>query len=286
MTDSQIYHVSSINDILKYKHLSFELPNCICALSMTPHIIMKEHTMNVVIERQKHPVMKVFQDIGKLKTKFIAALNKVSDDNVDEILTEILNLECIDVYESLNELVNVIAMKVSNDTHFVKIYAQMCAGLMKLRATDNPSVSFSMILSGKCKEIFDAYISYAKDMSQCESANVCSGMLLSINEENGKLELDKTKVINHITFIGQLYNFKIITSSGIEQCFGELFDKMKNILFSVETTVTLLKTVMPMYVEREHQMFVTHCELLKKMVPTCPFRDKYIIINFMEKNKI
>lgn len=277
-------------DILKYRSLFISMPDSILEYNLKNNIIMGMPTDEAVTNRQKHPVLKKIGNIKELSSKIISSLNKISDENMDAVIKDILLIENIMSPEGIEELVNMITKKVAAEKHFVQTYAKMCVNLESMKVTSEPKISLISSISTKCKELFDKYITFQElaldggSVSKEKQEQFVNNYSAMIDID---YKLDKTKVINQIAFIGHLHNFDILKKSAVDYCVDKLIVDNKKINFSIEAVTSLIKIVMPKYKKDDPSSLGKYYEKLLQIKPLCSsFRDKCLIQDLIEKNPL
>ena len=278
-----------IADILQYKPFFTQIPQSIIEHNIKNNIIMVIPTNEAVTNRQKHPVLKKLGNIKEISSNIISSLNKVSDDNMDDIVKNISKIENITTHDGITEFANIISKKVSTEKNFVHIYARLCVKMSTLKTNDEKPISLITLISAKCKELFDKYITFVDiektgdnlEEKQKEFA-VTHGNLIDI-----EYNLDKMKVLNQTTFIGYLYNFGILRKSAIDYCIDKLISQMKTVKFCAESLTTILKVIIQKYSKEDPQTLKIYYERLKEIQCSCmSFRDRFLIQDLLEKNEI
>lgn len=282
--------VFPMSDILKYKGLFMSIPPCILEYNLKNNIIMGMPTDEAVTNRQKHPILKKLGNIKEISSNIISSLNKISDDNMDAVIKDILKIENITTPEGIEELVNIITKKVAAEKHFVQTYAKMCVNLESIKTAGEQKISLISLVSAKCKELFDKYITFQELVPDSGSESKDKRDQF-INNYSSMIDidckLDKTKVINHIAFIGHLHNFDILKKSAVDYCVDKLITDTKTINFSVEAVTSLIKIVIPKYKKDDPASLSKYYEKLMQMKPLCSsFRDKCLIQDLIEKNPL
>jgi hypothetical protein len=217
---------------------------------------MDQPTNEAVTQRQKHPVLKIIKDTTEYQKYITSILNKLSDDNIDFVYNDLIkNITDID---GLNILVSNIMTKIGNEKYFVQTYAKLCC---KLANINIKGVFLTHLISTKCKEIFDNYLS--------------------------NKEIDKEQNLNYIKFIGYLYNLNFLKISAINYCLNKLFQNISSLNYVIEILINFLKIIIPTYKEMDNENTKKYLEKLVIIQNEClSFRDKFIIQDFLEKNKL
>lgn len=289
------------NSILEYSNNSASSNNSdgIGLCNIQNHILMTTPTSEAINFRQHHPVFKKLGNISKIVSEIIALLNKISADNMENIVTEICGIENIKEPESIIELASLIIKKVSIDKQYVEIYAQLCNKLQHhIRAEQKYTIEpakYPTIIScvtGKCKEIFDKYMRIADSRIDANSTNDDTNTENNIEKElvDYDKNLDKIKVLNHIKFIGYLYNYGIMKSSVVEYCINKLLENIIYIKFGFDAVITFIKTVFDKYTkEKSNKMkeYFTKLENIGNIEDNAiGKRDKFMIQDLIEKYKL
>lgn len=146
-------------------------------------------------------------------SEFRSLLNKLSSSNSKLIYADIIKL---DISNQLPQIIDILFTKALNDQKFVRNYAELCVKL------SSKFVNFKPLLLEKTHKMFLSGINL-KDHS----------------DSNYKF---KEQVLNCIEFIGELYNYDILTQKIIQSCYSMIFDRVKNGgLYAVDILSSLVK---------------------------------------------
>lgn len=193
-------------------------------------------------------------DDEKLKSKFKSILNKISNENFNDIVDELLQLE-IENSDQLEKFVDMIFKKAVREKKYSNVYVRLCSLLYSryIINDDEKKIYFRTFLLSKCQN--------------------CFINSLKTEKEDDLIELgfrNKQDLIGLILFIGRMYNEGLLTNSIIYDCIIILISKInENKWYGISTLCSLVDTVKNTFKNK------------------CPEKYK-IIINFLNnltKNK-
>lgn len=159
-------------------------------------------------------------------------LNKMNEFNYDKLLAELNEIKTESV-EILHEYADMFFEKVTVDEKFVKIYAMLCRDLGKISAVDDEenTVILQDIILERYQKEFKKFINLKQNGNDEE---------VDQEEQFSKKQI----ILNHIKFIGELYNEHIINEKVIQDCFFKLFSKIgTGCLHTVEICCCLMETI-------------------------------------------
>lgn len=283
--------------LFHYKGLFVDIPDTILAYNdaqkQTSKILRSSPTQAAVIERRKHQVLHTI-DVGATTSKILAVLNKISEENVDYVIGEIVNIDNINERECINEFVKIILEKVSKEKYYVNLYAKIFEFLddkirtkLNSRSLNDSNSTYNKVLLNKSRELFEKF-SKLKTPTQLgelskEEKELYVGEYAILLDVDGNI--DKKKIINIVDFIGWMYNFRLLNVVSVDYCLTVL---IKNITteYGVEAIITLLKTIKPKYASDENGHFADCVSALKTLKPTCSAsRDRFMIQDFLDGRK-
>ena len=163
-------------------------------------------------------------DDDKLYAQLRSILNKLSDSNFDELTKEIITLNICKT-DHLVKVAELIFSKAIVEKKFNEIYAKLAKNLNSYFIMDtetNKPVYFRELLINRCQNMFTSCISSTEEAIRKDQALGC------------------------LRFIGELYNYEMLTSRIIQSCFGILFLKLAdsnsnpNILEYMRTLITIV----------------------------------------------
>lgn len=163
----------------------------------------------------QHQIWNTKTKFNKERNETYLLLNKLSNDNSTDIINTIIH----SVKESNNEE---YIKSVIKNTFKVSIvqwqYCKLYVKLLKLLIDEiNQPSKYKNYILEQCKEVFDTYInSIFTDISDSESySEFC--------ENNMK----KTKLFGCYQFIGELYNYDILSNTVILEYLNEILRKLE-----------------------------------------------------------
>lgn len=153
---------------------------------------------------------KVKTDDEKLETTIRLNLNKLNDENFNDLVSEIRSLK----YESkmhLDILATQLFKKVIGEKNFVKLYVKLTKSLLDFSIADDQKIlSFKTLILRKCQDTFD--------------------IAISLDPFSSNLFKYKEEIISYMVYIGELSNINIISSKIIYSCYNLIANKITKIL--------------------------------------------------------
>lgn len=273
--------VYPIEQILKYKKSFQHTPECILK-NYSNNFIMNTPTNVAVTNRQRHPVLKKMCDINEINSKIIFALNKLTLSNTSEIANIIKKIDNINTFDGLDVLISHIMKNVSIEKNFTQAYAAVCSELSCITIEmDNKIVCFGELIASKYKNLFSECISNITD-SKVIQTTINILIVDNTNDHN----LDKSKILNHIRFMGYTYIMELITIDTIEYCIDTIISNI-TAKFCVEMVIELLRIIFEKYKIENKSKVEKYIEQLQITIDKCStFRDKFLIQDFIEKHKV
>jgi translation initiation factor 4G len=200
--------ILSLNELVKYKDLN---------KGMLPEVQnfynLYKHKFNNSKRRHKPDMYE--NDDEQLYSQVRSILNKLSIQNFDQLLLEFNNLK-ISKCENLEKISELIFNKAILETKFTPIYAKLSKSIGGFYVDDGSKITYlKELLVCKCQKMFN-------DCLQDEKmASIGTGCL---------------------KFIGELYNYEILSGKIINNCFLLLL-KNKNNSNIIDFICILMKTV-------------------------------------------
>lgn len=204
-----------------------------------------------------------------LYTKFRSILNKVCEQNVKFVATEIKELS-MTKEEHLKNLINFIFEKIKNDKKFLITYAMLIRYLFDFKLIlDNKEYLFTNYFHAKCKQIFDQCISYDVELEQQYT-------LIETQIEQTGFNF-KEQVMTCIEFIASIYNYGIISDKITTICLHNIVEAIKkNKAYSINIFCVFVKIIANKYVKTLQQYLVNYCKAVKELQPSFTnIRDKF-----------
>lgn len=163
-----------------------------------------------------------------LYAKYRNILNKMSASNFNILASELINLE-IKSSKQLEKLVEVIFSKALVEIKYSEIYAKLCRELASYYIERDEKTYFRELLLNKCQRMFNKAVSLTLD-------------------EGGELKDSifkyKSGVMGCMTFIGELYNYEMLTKKIIYSCFFVLLTNVDlNKAYTIDCMCILMSTV-------------------------------------------
>ena len=187
----------------------------------------------------------------QLVSNFKGILNKISNGNFNDMMTELFNLEIHDALH-LQTLIDLIFKKAVIEEKFSGMYSKMVSFLYPKYVTDDngDKVFFRVLFLEKCQYMF----------KNC----------IEINTEADLADTPlKTKMEIHglMVFIGELYNNNLVTNTIIYSCLVDLVIKVsEGKMYAIENVCKMLSTIRI------------------KFAPSCP-NDYHKIVSELKKLK-
>lgn len=167
-------------------------------------------------------------DDDKLIASFKGILNKIGDNNFEEISNELLQLE-IDSEENLQKLVDMLFTKILREDKYSAVYIKLCALMFSRYIVDdkNEKVYFRKLLLHRCQTGFT-------DLLKTESEN-----------DLKKIDMrSKHDVMGLLKLIGGLYNNNLITNSIACGCLVTLVNKVsEGRWYAIDSLCTLMACI-------------------------------------------
>lgn len=177
----------------------------------------------------------------EIQKKILNILNKITGDNIDKLLEQFADIVIKDIYTEiqLNEAIQLIFNKIINEPNYMKMYIILCMKLSKVT------------IKSKIKDLSDNDIDIFKPKYKKYSFK--NGLLnLAMTEYYKYLDKayskklsspEKTRMINIIYFIAELYNHDIICSNIIHNFIQRVLYKDNYVDENWEALCKLLITV-------------------------------------------
>ena len=147
----------------------------------------------------------------QLISNYRGILNRISSSNFDEMLKELLSLE-IDSQENLQVLINLIFKKAVMENNYANMYAKLSHKLYPryvLNKDNNSKIYFRTLFVEQCQQIFKLSIN-----------------ITTADELKEKPLKSSYEILGFMMFIGELYNYGLLTNSIIYECMLELIFKV------------------------------------------------------------
>jgi len=208
---------------------------------------------------------KLNQDVDeKLYSSMRGILNKLSVDNFDTLVDELMSLT-ISSKEHLDELATIIFNKAISEQTFSCMYAKLCNKLIPYYVENEESqkIFYREFLLNKCQEMFE-----------------------SCTSKHDTDDISKERVLGCIVFIGELYNTAILTNPIIYGCFLTLMVNItKQCIYSLDSLCTLMTIVGREFCKKD-KIKADHC--LKKMEQLLEsteisMRERFMIRDVIDK---
>ncbi|AYV78214.1 MAG: eukaryotic translation initiation factor 4G [Edafosvirus sp.] len=214
---------------------------------------------------------KLNQDVDeKLYSSMRGILNKLSADNFDKLIDELMSLS-ITSKEHLDELATIIFHKAISEQTFSIMYAKLCNKLLPYyiekegdsAGASGQKIFYREFLLNKCQEMFE-----------------------SCTSKHDPNDISKERILGCIVFIGELYNANILTNPIIYGCFLTLMVNItKQCVYSLDSLCTLMTIVGKEFCKKD-KIKADHC--LKKMEQLLEsteisMRERFMIRDVIDK---
>ncbi|CAH6421373.1 Translation initiation factor factor eIF-4G [uncultured virus] len=211
-------------------------------------------------------------DDEKLNYQYRSILNKISDNNLNEMAKEIINLE-IKTQDQLCKLVDFIFSKAISESKFCELYAKCSKELSTYYIElDGTKICFRQLLIKKCQIMFNNAINLDKNIENDPSENI-----FKIKDE----------ILGCISFIGELYKQGLLADRIIYSCFVSLETKTSlNKAYIVDSMCTLMKIVGKFFFKNtptEANICFSKLEKLKET--NISLKEKFFILDIVDLKK-
>lgn len=253
-----------LDQFVSFKELNTEMPQSIQVYNKKRKIIrdVQQTSWRHYDPKPKNPLRYNQPDDEKLYDSIRSKLNKLTNDNIDDVIKELLELS-ITSKEHLDELTNIIILKAMTERMFSELYVKICSEYTPyFIIAKTEKISFKSVLISKCQEIYMKCIN-----SECEL-------------------LDKQR-IGFISFLGQLYVGGVITLSIIESCLNELIRKYKQIPEGITLAVILMNTVKTKIMKTDIEKYNKYVDTFEKIISSgVSLKDKFKIQDMLEGKEL
>ena len=267
----------SYDEFMSYKDIALDIPEELDAFVNKIKLIQLKNKKNFGMwrknEKQKTSWLvtkKLNQNTDEqLTSNYKGILNRISESNFSEMIEELLNLE-IECTDHLQVLVNLIFQKAVMEEHYTNMYARLSLELYPKYVTneDGTKIHFRVIFLEKCQEMFQQVIGIDTEDE------------LKNTQLKGKFEISGL-----MAFIGQLYNFGLITNTIIYNCLIELVFKVADKKFyAIENICKLIDVIGKKFsvaCPKDHARIIN--ELTKLLDSIESKKDKFALMDVLEK---
>lgn len=193
-----------------------------------------------------------------IQSKIRGTLNKLSKNNGDAIITELLNLN-IDKESDIEILVDIIFLKAYTETIYSNLYARMCRTLKK-KYDDK----IEEIMDKKYKVLFDECMEF-----ETEKPNTF------------KTKADATAFIG---FIGESYNEDVMDKDSVVCILDDLLDNDTKCTFRIDYVCSLLGTCGKKLSAEGYEDIKEYIDDLDKLKDSesIDIREKFALIELMD----
>ena len=205
-------------------------------------------------------------DDDKLYAQFRSILNKLSESNFNDLAKELTSLE-ISRQDHLAKLVELIFNKAIIEAKFSIMYAKLSKELSSYCIKEDDKVSyFRELLINRCQIMFNDCISYDPSIPN-------------------KTLITKEMAIGCMTFIGELYNYELLTNTIINSCFLLLLvraEQKKS--YITDSIFSLMKVVGNNFNTKCKAELKVVFDKIDKLIKSnkLPMRDTCILANLMD----
>lgn len=265
----------SFKDFLNYKHVNKdmlpELETYVNTIKRNPRYNctkwkkLKEPN-NWLISRKFNQ-----DEDERLYSEFRSVLNKLSDSNYNQLLEKLIDLN-IEKKEHLVNLTEIIFDKAKIEKKYASIYARLSRDLASYYVESNGKrIHFRELLINKCQEVFEEAVSLNDELDQPGATSASFNF--------------KEEVIGFISFIGELYNNKLLTENIVNGCFLLIF--MKATLkkpYIIDIMCTFMNVVGKNFFTTSPKKATECLEMIKniKNSPNITNKEKYMIMDTLD----
>lgn len=217
-----------------------------------------------------------------LYTKFRSLLNKLSSNNINAITSEIKSLNIIKK-EHIEKLIDFIFSKAVKENKFTTIYALCVSHMMPYKITlDTGDLTFAELFFKKCKAMFDECLAFDVELEKQYLNEMATKVSKTFNF--------KDEVIGCVSFVGELYNHKILSDRVITICLNcimKAFEAKK--VYCIDILCNFLKTIGKKFCVDNSETFNAHVKILIQIkddfnkIERCIIMD---LIDYLNKNGI
>lgn len=208
-------------------------------------------------------------ETDKLESNFKAILNKIGENNFIELSNELLQLD-IDTSELLHTLVSMIFVKAIKEIKFITVYVKLCEKLFNKYITNEngTKIFFRSILLEKIQSTF------------------ISCLETDTEEDLKKFGLrDKKEFNGLVKFMGELYNYNLLTSAIICHCQHTLITEIeKKKWYAIDILCILVSTTIDKFKKNCHQDYIA----IKTIIEALAFstniktKDKFALLDILD----
>lgn len=197
-------------------------------------------------------------DNDKLYDSIRNKLNKLSKDNFDDMVKELLELP-ITSLDNITELVNIIVDKAVAEKLYVSLYAKLCKEFMPyVTIVETKKIAFRDILISKCQNYYTTYTS-------------------------SKNTIAKEIKIGFMSFLGYLYVEQVIIYKIVSVCINNLICNYTTIPNSIELLTTLIKIVGSLMARERNGEMKEYMRLITEIKSkNLQLRDKFMIMDLID----
>lgn len=236
----------TVDQFIKYKNANTETPNELCNYCVKPdeYNYRKKHitaisSTEIKVSLATHMSKRTQNgEDEQLYEKLQGLLNKLSNTNFSEIAEEIRELPYLRK-KHIYKLSERIILKSINEPTFSETYAKLCQSLMPYYINDTKTnetsvtekVYFRLALFAICEDIFKELTMRKSQQRSSDYERTC--------------DYSKLKFSGLTKFLGELYNYDVMTEKIIYQCFRDIYALLLKNYDDYEPISVLVQTIMP-----------------------------------------
>lgn len=191
-------------------------------------------------------------------------LNKLSENNFDSLVKEILNLK-ISKYNHLVSLVELLSNKAILENKFAKVYAKMCIELSNITVQhEEKTVSFRVLIINRCQGLF--------------------------NDSISGINLSRDQAIGCMHFISELYMCNILNDKIINSCILLMLMKINSNYQTniIDYIYTIMNIVNKKFIEKSPNEYNNIYSKIDGIMKTTQFspKDKFKLMDIMDLKKL
>ena len=205
---------------------------------------------NVLSDNKKN---KTEHDI--LLSNIRSNLNKISKNNCDEIIQNIINLNFYNDDNNINDIIDIITQKTLSDTLYSNVYAILCKKLIEI----NANIKICVVNS------YNIFIN-------------------NIINDHDNIDDNKLKLNNIFRFICELYLLNVICSNEIDEILILLEDNVKNNkIYQLVESICIIFEKIYKILKNDKKYYEKHLSTIKQL-QQCEMSKRYffIIMNLLD----
>ncbi|XP_055681195.1 eukaryotic translation initiation factor 4 gamma 1-like [Lutzomyia longipalpis] len=215
-------------------------------------------------------------DNEKLLKDFRSVLNKITPTNFDALLGQVKQLKIITPVQ-LNAVIDLVFEKAVAEPKFNECYTKLCQQIAQMYQTPkngDGGLNFRRKLITKVQYSFEDCIAISQKFDDA-----------SVNDEN--YDIAKKKTVGNIQFVGELFNFKLLSLKIMKECTVQLLDVGTSL--AVELMCKLIATIGAHMDRMEKNLSINFIGQLKKIMTSkkkkFPSRIRFMVLDLEDLQK-